>query len=64
MEGSIPSQQHPVSTPDLASQITELAGHLNAGTHRFLTLIAEFDRRNGWNCGKTMSCAHWMLTKQ
>ena len=28
----------------LAAQITELAGHLNAGNHRFLMLIAEFDR--------------------
>jgi hypothetical protein len=25
-----------------------LAGHLNAANYRFLKLIAEFDRRNGW----------------
>ena len=41
MEGSISS----VSTPDLIDQITELAGHLNAAHARWLTLIAEFDRR-------------------
>ncbi len=42
-----------VSTAALIDQITELAGHLNAGTYRWLTLIAEFDRRLGWNCGLT-----------
>jgi hypothetical protein len=35
-----------LSTNDLASQITELAGHLNAANHRWLMLIAEVDRRN------------------
>ncbi len=34
-----------LSTRDLAAQITELAGHLNAANHRWLVLIAEFDRR-------------------
>lgn len=32
----------------LDREITELAGHLNAANHRFLILIAEFDRCNGW----------------
>jgi hypothetical protein len=49
-----------VSTEQLIDQITELAGHLNAGTYRWLVLIAEFDRRAGWNCGLTKSCAHWL----
>ena len=52
-----------VSTAALIDQITELAGHLNAGTYRWLTLIAEFDRRLGWNCGLTKSCAHWLNWK-
>lgn len=47
----------------LASQITELTGHLNAGNHRFLVLIAEFDRRRGWCEGATQSCAHWLNWK-
>ena len=33
---------------DLRNEITELAGHLNAANCRFLKLIAEFDRREGW----------------
>lgn len=48
---------------DLAAQITELAGHLNAANYRFLMLIAEFDRRNGWSDNATQSCAHWLNWK-
>ena len=43
---------------ELERQITELAGHLNAAQHRFLMLIAQFDRLSGWNGGGTLSCAH------
>jgi len=48
---------------ELEDQITELAGHLNAANYRWLTLIAEFDRRNGWCDGKLPSCAHWLNFK-
>lgn len=51
------------SVRDLEAEITELAGHLNAATYRLLTLIAEFDRRHGWNDGATQSCAHWLNWK-
>jgi hypothetical protein len=44
----------------LRAQITELAGQLNAGNHRLLVLIAEFDQREGWSDGATRSCAHWL----
>jgi len=63
MDGDISDREPGLSTPDLIAQITELAGHLNAGTYRWLTLIAEFDRRLGWNCGLTKSCAHWLNWK-
>lgn len=49
-----------LSNQALAAHITELAGHLNAANHRWLLLIAEFDRRNGWFDGFTQSCAHWL----
>jgi hypothetical protein len=49
-----------LSTPELAAQITELAGHLNAANYRLLVMITEFDRRGGWSCGRTKSCAHWL----
>ncbi|HUO68369.1 MAG TPA: hypothetical protein VMV37_12575, partial [Gammaproteobacteria bacterium] len=32
----------------LEAQITELWGHLNAATYRFLALVAEFDRHEGY----------------
>ena len=55
--------QPQLSLEDLENQIAELAGHLNAANYRWLTLIAEFDRRNGWCDGKLASCAHWLNFK-
>jgi hypothetical protein len=52
-----------VSTPDLAMEITTLAGHLNAANARFLALIAELDRRRGWAEAGVKSCAHWLNWK-
>jgi hypothetical protein len=49
--------------PELAADICSLAGRINAANHRWLTLIAEFDRRKGWNDGLTQSCAHWLNWK-
>ncbi len=48
---------------ELATEICSLAGHINAANHRFLTLIAEFDRRNGWADAGSQSCAHWLNWK-
>jgi hypothetical protein len=44
----------------LAEEIRTLAGRINAANHRFLILIAEFDRRNGWASEGAQSCAHWL----
>lgn len=49
-----------LSTPELVAALTALTGHLNAAQHRFLVLLAEFDRRQGWSDGATHSCAHWL----
>jgi hypothetical protein len=51
------------SIDELASEICTLAGHINAAHHRWLQLIAEFDRREGWSDGVTQSCAHWLNWK-
>jgi hypothetical protein len=45
---------------ELANEICTLAGHINAANHRWLVLIGEFDRRNGWSDGATRTCAHWL----
>jgi hypothetical protein len=47
----------------LKHEITTLAGHLNAANYRFLKLIAELDRCEGWSDGATQSCAHWLNWK-
>jgi hypothetical protein len=48
---------------ELEAQITELAGQLNAANYRWLMLIGEFDRRQGWADGRLASCAHWLNFK-
>jgi hypothetical protein len=63
MEGPDETPESALSLRDLEARITELAGHLNAANHRWLRLIAEFDRRNGWSDGFTRSCAHWLHWK-
>ena len=60
MDDAFRSNKSTLSVSQLRAQITELAGHLNAGNHRLLMLIAEFDRRDGWSDGATQSCAHWL----
>ncbi len=44
----------------LADEIAELAAHLDAATHRFLTLIGHFDESDGWGDQGALSCAHWL----
>jgi len=56
VEGAIP-------TLELEARITELAGHLHAADRRWLGLIAEFDRREGWVEALMPSCAHWLNWK-
>jgi hypothetical protein len=45
---------------ELEEEITTLAAHIHAATHRLLVLLAEFDRRRGWELGGHRSCAHWL----
>jgi hypothetical protein len=67
MDGSLPSFAESGAyireTDKLGDEIIELAGHLNAANYRFLSLLAEFDRRKGWHCGATRDCAHWLNWK-
>jgi hypothetical protein len=52
-----------VALERLEERICELAGHLAAGTCRFLRLVAEFDARRGWACWDLPSCAAWLAWK-
>src|SRR6185295_2397827 len=47
-------------TDRLGDEIAELAAHLDAATHRLLTLIGRFDEAGGWADQGALSCAHWL----
>ena len=53
----------PETLEALEEEIATLAAHIHAATHRLLTLIAEFDRRRGWEVGGHASCAHWLSAR-
>ena len=44
----------------LADEITQLAGHLDAGTYQLLKLLGDFDENDGWGGDGIKSCAHWL----
>ena len=44
----------------LGDEICELAAHIAAATCRWLLLLAEWDRREGWAEWGLRSCAHWL----
>ena len=41
-------------------EIGELAAHIHAATCRWLLLVAEFDRREGWQIGERSPAADWL----
>jgi hypothetical protein len=47
----------------LEQELTTLSGHLNAGNYRFLRVLAEFERREGYAGFGIASCAHWLSRK-
>ena len=49
-----------LTTDELADAVCEQAAHLHAATCRFLALVAEFDRREGWAEWGCCSCAQWL----
>jgi hypothetical protein len=45
---------------ELEAKITELWGHLNAATYRFLTLVAQFDREKAYERHGLINSAQWL----
>src|SRR5690349_43908 len=45
---------------ELGEEIAETAAMIDAATHRFLTMLREFDRGGGWFAVGALSCAHWL----
>ena len=58
--GGVPDALDADRIEELADEITTLAAHLHAATHRLLALIADFDRLRGWEREGHRSCAHWL----
>jgi hypothetical protein len=54
------AQQKQRAFEALEAKITELWGHLNAATHRFLMLIAEFDREKAFERHGLINTAQWL----
>jgi len=50
----------PVSAGDLGDEIALLAAQLDAGAHRLLTCIRQFDASEEWHHQGAQSCAHWL----
>ena len=57
MTHTVPAQKE---LERIGDEIAELSACIDAATHRLLLLIADFDRRAGWNDGACRSCAHWL----
>ncbi|CAN5644850.1 HNH endonuclease signature motif containing protein [soil metagenome] len=57
----------PFSDPDpireLEDRILEIAAQIDAATFRLLDLVAEFDRRRGYELGGHASTAHWLAAR-
>jgi hypothetical protein len=49
-----------LATERLEAEIRELGAHIAAATCRWLLLVAEYDRREGWTSWECLSCAHWV----
>jgi hypothetical protein len=57
---NFPNPEYYEFTERLRNEITQLAGHLDAGTYQLLKLIGELDDNNGWGGDGILSCAHWL----
>ncbi|MEW6269253.1 MAG: DUF222 domain-containing protein [Thermodesulfobacteriota bacterium] len=53
-------QLRSAAADELANEIAEVASHIDAATHRLLTLIRRFDEGGGWAVHGALSCAHWL----
>jgi hypothetical protein len=47
----------------LGDEIAIQSAHIHAATHHLLEMIAEFDRKRGWEADGQRSCAHWLALR-
>jgi len=48
---------------EIGNRIATLAAHIHAAEHEILTLIADFDRRRGWEVCGYPNCAEWLAAR-
>ena len=68
---SASSESDPVPDPfddadalgELEEEIVFLSAHIHAATWRLLILVAEFDRRRGWELEGHSTCGHWLAMR-
>ncbi|HET8935036.1 MAG TPA: DUF222 domain-containing protein [Polyangiales bacterium] len=56
----VASGVEPPTIEAMERELSTLAGHMNAANYRFLKVLAEFDRREGYAGTGIHSCAHWV----
>ena len=54
------SRSRDTETEELADEIVRRAAHMHAYKRDYLKLVAEFDRRRGWEPSGHRSCADWL----
>ena len=54
------TEETAVPLEELEREITALASQIHAATCRWLALVCEYDRREGWAQWGCRSCAHWV----
>src|SRR5437879_3554614 len=59
-DGGVSAVEAEMPLERLEAEICELAAHLSAAECRWLLLLSEFDRREGWTGWGINSCAHWV----
>ncbi|HUF34023.1 MAG TPA: DUF222 domain-containing protein [Acidimicrobiales bacterium] len=60
VEGVVGDEVGRLPLERLEAEITSLAGQLAAAECRWLLLVAEMDRRRGWESWECRSCAQWL----
>src|SRR5437588_4811950 len=50
-----------LDTAELAYELVDLNTRLTVLTARWLALVAEFDRREGWRADGQLSCVDWLV---
>src|SRR5438270_14009856 len=50
-----------LDTAELAYELVDLNTRLTVLTARWLALLAEFDRREGWRADGHLSCVDWLV---